>query len=282
MKKWTVGLLVAILLLAGTMGLAEDPKVLRWVLIPAEEAALELELFGPIGEYLEEVLEIPVEMTICSDYTAAIQAIKFGHAEMARFGPFAYVLATTQTEVEALVRGVKKSTGKDAYYSLIITHRRSDIESLKDLKGGTFAFVDPVSASGGLVPSTEFIKAGFNLETDLAETFYAGSHGAVILAVKGRKVDAGAVADNRLKDAIESGVIKEWEIVVIHRSPPICNSPIAVRSDLSESLKQRIKEAFLNMPKDLALNYGCKTLGFVEAKDEDYDPIREIAEALDL
>ena len=282
MKKWVIGLLVALLLLAGTMGLAKDPEVLRWVLIPAEEAALELELFGPIGEYLEEVLGIPVEITICSDYTAVVQAMKFGHAEMARFGPFNYVLATTQTEVEALVRGVKKSTGKDAYYSLIITHRRSDIESLEDLKGGTFAFVDPASTSGGLVPSTELIKAGFDLETDLAETFYAGSHGAAILAVKGRKVDAGAVADNRLLDAIESGAIKEWEIVVIHRSPPICNSPIAVASELSEELKAKISKAFINMPKDLALNYGTKCLGFVEAKDEDYDPIREIAEALGL
>lgn len=282
MKKWIIGLLVALLLLTGTMGLAKDPEVLRWVLIPAEEAALELELFKPIGEYLEEVLGIPVEMTICSDYTAVVQAVKFGHAEMARFGPFNYVLATTQTEVEALVRGVKKSTGKDAYYSLIITHRRSDIESLEDLKGGTFAFVDPASTSGGLVPSTELIKAGFDLETDLAETFYAGSHGAVILAVKGRKVDAGACADNRLLDAIESDAIKEWEIVVVHRSPPICNSPIAVASGLSEELKAKIRKAFINMPKDLALNYGTKCLGFVEAKDEDYDPIREIAEALDL
>lgn len=281
-KKWIIGLLVALLLLAGTIGLAKDPEILRWALIPAEEAALEMELFKPIGEYLEEALGMPVEMTISSDYTAVVQAIKFGHAEMARFGPFAYVLATTQTEVEPLVRGVKKSTGKDAYYSLIITHRRSDIESLEDLKDRTFAFTDPGSTSGGLVPSTELIKAGFDLETDLAETFYAGSHAAVILAVKGRKVDAGAVADNRLLDAIESGVIKEWEVVVIHRSPPICNSPITVTSGLSEELKAKIRKAFLDMPKDLALKYGTKNLGYVEAKDEDYDPIREIAKTLGL
>lgn len=284
MKKLITGLLVGIFLLVGCAGIAlgEDPKVLRWALIPAEEAVLELELFKPIGEYLEEQLGMPVKMTISSDYTAVVQAVKFGHAEMARFGPFNYVLATTQTKVEALIRGIKKSTGKDAYYSLIITHRYSDIQTLEDLRGRTFAFVDPASCSGGLVPMTVLIKAGLDPETDLAERFYAGSHGAVIVAVKGIKVDAGAIADNRLLDAIESGVIKESELVVIHRSKPICNSPIAVRSDLSEGLKQRIKEAFLNMPKDLSLNYGTKCLGFVEAKDEDYDAIREIAETLGL
>lgn len=283
MKKLIVGLLVGIFLLVGCAGIgAKDPKVLRWALIPAGEGALELELFKPIGEYLEKELGIPIEITLSSDYTAVVQAIKFGHADMARFGPFNYVLATTQTGVEALVRGVKKSTGKDAYYSLIITQRYSDIQTLEDLKGRTFAFVDPASCSGGLVPTTVLIKAGLDPETGLAERFYAGSHGAVIMAVKGIKVDAGAIADNRLLDAIESGVIKESELVVIHRSKPICNSPIAVRSDLSGSLKQRIKEAFLNMPKDLALNYGTKCLGYVEAKDEDYDAIREIAETLGL
>lgn len=283
MKKLIIGLLVGIFLLVGCVAVkAKDPKVLRWALIPAEEAGLELELFKPIGEYLEEELGIPVEMTICSDYTAVVQAVKFGHTDMARFGPFNYVLATTQTKVEALVRGIKKSTGKDAYYSLIITQRYSDIETLEDLRGRTFAFVDPASCSGGLVPTTVLIKAGVDPETDLAEKFYAGSHGAVIVAVKGKKVDAGAVADNRLLDAIEAGVIRESQVVVIHRSKPICNSPIAVRSDLSEILKQRIKEAFLNIPKDLALNYGTKCLGYVEAKDEDYDAIREIAETLEL
>ena len=284
MKRLIAGLLMGIFLLMGCGGVAfaEALKILRWALIPAEEVALEMELFEPIGKYLEEQLGIPVEMTISSDYTAVVQAIKFGHAEMARFGPFNYVLATTQTEVEALVRGIKKSTGKDAYYSLIITHRYSDIETLEDLKGRTFAFVDPASTSGGLVPMTALIKAGLDLETDLAEKFYAGSHGAVIIAVKGKKIDAGAVADNRLQDAIEAGVIRESEVVIIYRSEPICNSPIAIRSDLSESLKQRIKEAFLNMPKSLSLNYGTKCLGFVEAKDKDYDPIREIAETLGI
>lgn len=284
MKKLIMGLLVGIFLLVGCIGIgaSEDPKVLRWALIPAEEAALEMELFKPIGEYLEEELGMPIKMTISSDYTAIVQAIKFGHADMARFGPFNYVLATTQTKVEALVRGVKKSTGKDAYYSLIITQRYSDIQTLEDLKGRTFAFVDPASCSGGLVPMTEMIKTGLDPETDLAEKFYAGSHGAVIIAVKGEKVDAGAIADNRLLDAIEGGVIRESEVVIIHRSKPICNSPVAVRSDLSENLKQKIKEAFLNMPKDLALNYGTKCLGYVEAKDEDYDAIREIAETLGL
>ncbi|GAI80842.1 unnamed protein product, partial [marine sediment metagenome] len=95
-------------------------------------------------------------------------------------------------------------------------------------------------------------------------------------------VDAGAVASNRFDDAIERGVITEAELVVIWRSEPICNSPIAVRSDLSDELKAKITKAFLEMPKELALNYGCKTLGWVVAKDEDYDAIREIAKTLDL
>jgi len=282
MKKLVIGLLVGLFLLMGIMGLANDPEVLRWALIPAEEAALELELFAPIGEYLEGELGMPVEMTICSDYTAVVQAVKFGHADMVRFGPFNYVLATTQTEVEPLVRGIKKSTGKDAYDCLILTQRYSDLQTIKDIKGRTFAFVDPASTSGGLVPMTGLILSGIDPEIDLKEAFYTGSHGATIIAIKNEKVDAGAVASNRFDDAIEKGVVTEAELVVIWRSDPICNSPIAVRSDLSDELKAKLTKAFLEMPRELALNYGCKTLGWVVAKDEDYNAIREIAKTLDL
>lgn len=282
MKRFIVGLLAGLILLVGSLIFAEESKLLRWALIPAEEPALEMELWRPIGDYLEEKIGIPIEMTISTDYTALVTAMKYGHADMARFGPFNYVLATTQTECEAIVRSIKKSTGKDAYYGLIITQRTSDIETLQDLKDRTFAFVDPASCSGGLVPKTALIKNGIDPDKDLKETYYAGSHQAVILAIRGDKIDAGAVADNRLWDAVEAGVIRECDYVIIWRSELICNSPIAVRSDMDEELKQKLIQAFLEMPKELALNYGCKALGWVIAKDKDYDPIREIAETLNL
>lgn len=282
MKKLVMGLLVGIFLLVGNLGYAENPKVLRWALIPAGEGALERELFQPIADYLEDRLGIPVKMPICSDFAAVIQALKFGHAEMGRVGGFGYILAKSQMEVEPLVRDVKKSTGKDYYYSLIITQRYSDIQTLQDLKGKSFAFVDPGSTSGCLVPKTILIKAGFDLETDLGKTFYSGSHGATIMAVKNNKIDAGAVADNRLLDAIEKGVVTESELVVIHRSKPICGALMIVPSDLPEEFKEKLRKAFLEMPKDLALNSGVKCLGYVPAKDEDYDPLREITETLGL
>ena len=284
MKRLIMGLLVGTFLLVGCAGIAlgEDPKVLRWALIPAEEAALELELWTPIGDYLEEELGIKQEMIICDDYTAVIQALKFNHADIGRFGTFNYVLATTQLKMEPLVRAIRKSTGKDAYYSLIVTYRYSDIQTLEDLRGRTFAFTDPASTSGSLVPKTMLIKAGIDPESDLGETFYTHSHEASMLAVQKQKVDAAAIASNRLADAIERGTIKEWELVIIARSDAICGGPIAIREGFSEDLKERFRQAFFTMPRELALTSGLKALGYVIAKDEDYDPIREIAKTLEL
>lgn len=280
MKKLLVGLLVGILLLAGSLVGAEDPKVIRWAIAPATEEATELKLWAPTIEYLSEKIGIPVKGIICADHIAVIQALKFGHAEMSRFGPFAYILATTQMELEPLVREIKVSTRMDSYYALVITQRHSTIEKLEDLKGKTFAFSDPGSCSGYLWPMTQMLKAGIDPKTDLARTFFTHSHGATIISIVKGKVDAGCVPENRLIDAIEAGVLREQDVVVILRSKPLYNPPTTVRKNLSEDLKRRIREAFLSIPEDIAIK--SKTLGYVPAKDEDYDQIREIAEVLEL
>jgi len=284
MKKVLIGILVLSVVFVGCSMSFAETRVLRWAM-SSGEAGLEAELalWKPIADYLEKKIpDLKVEIKVCADYTAVIQAMKYGHADVAYFGPLTYVLTTTQADVEAVLRAVRKKTGRDGYYSLIITQRYSPIQTLDDLKGKTFAFVEPASTSGYLVPLTIFKKHGIDPETDFKRIFFAGSHGGVITAVKAGQVDAGAVNDTRLGMAIERGYITEAELVIIHRSDFIPGSPIAVRKDLDEDLKKAFVKAMLEMPKELALKTATKNLGWVEAKDEDYDFLREMAKILNL
>lgn len=280
MKKMLVGTIVALLLM-GSVGLAEKPKILKWALIPSDQEAIEFERWKPIADYLEEKLDTKVKMYICSDYTAAILAMKFGHADLAYFGPFSLILAMTQTDVQAIARTVKKSTGRDKYYSLIIARTDSGIKTLNDLKGKTFAFVDPASTSGYIIPKAGLVKAGINDE-DFSRIFFAGGHQSVILAVKSGQVDAGATNDNRLLDTLESKIVEKNELTVVHKSGMIPNPCIAVRGDLDKEFAKEIQKAFIEIPKELALKTGPKALRWVEAKTEDYLFIKEVAETLDI
>lgn len=249
-----------------------EPEPLIMVVIPAEAELLTKEQFAPLIDYLTEKIGQTVELMAVADYTAVVEAMKYGHADIARFGPFNYVLATQEADVEAVAVAIKKKTGKPNYRAFLIAQ-----EVITDFNGRTMAYVDISSASGYLIPAT-YIQAN-NIE--LGEVFFAGSHSAVIEAIKNGTVELGAVADNRYYVALEEGVITEGEIVIVWESELIPNSPVAVQKSMDAELKQRVIEAFLSAPKNIVEELGIGETGYVIAIDSDYDPIREVQKMLD-
>ena len=273
-------IIIGLIGLGGCTKTEEEP--LKMALIPGGEAIEEIERYQPIVEYLSEQLGREIEMVIATDYTAVIIALKTGDADIARLGPFSYLLAVEEAKAEIIVRGIRKKTGKDAYQSVIITRADSGIKTLEDLKGKTFAFLDVASASGYLVPLTMLKLAGIDPETDFAETFFAGSHPAVIEAVKQGTVDAGATNDQRIDDALATETIKEGELFIVATSDPIPTSPTAVRSGMDPALKKQIQDAYLNMPSELSEQAVGRLSGYVIARDSDYNFLRDVATVLDL
>lgn len=273
MKNW---LLLALVLSAAILGACRSPsKPLTMAIIPAEEAALSREQFGPLIDYLGKELGSEVKLLIVSDYTAVVEALKYGHTDIARIGPSGYALATKEADIEAIAVAIKKKTGKPSYHSLIVVRADRDIV---DLNGKSFAYVDVGSTSGYLVPATYIARE----EIELGEVFFAGSHSATIEAVKNGTVDAGAIADNRYYIALEEGVIGEGEFVIFWQSDPIFNAPVVVRKSMDAELKERVRSAFLAAPREIVEQTGIGEIGYVEVKDSDYDAIREIQEVLGI
>lgn len=276
-------LMLIVALIVGLAGCAEKmEEPLKMAVIPAGEAIAEVERYEPIAKYLREQIGKEIELVVCTDYTAVITALKIGDCDIARSGPFHYLLAVEEAKAEIIVRGVKKKTGKDAYHSYIISRADSGIKTLEDLKGKTFAFVDVASTSGYLIPQAVLKGTGIDPEKDFPETFFAGSHPAVIEAVKAGQVDAGAIADNRWEDALEAGVIKEGELMIVAQSGDIPMAPTVVRSGMDPALKKKIQDAYLSMPSDVAEAAVGTLSGYVIAVDSDYDFLRDVAKVLDL
>ncbi len=261
----------------------EEVKVLNMGLIPAEKPEEVIATFRPLVEHLEKSLGMEVKPFVATDYAGVIEAMRVGRIDVAWYGPFSYVLAAERAGAVAIAKGMDLR-GKTVYYSVIITHRDSGIKTLNDLKGKSFAFVDPASTSGYLVPAFMLKKAGLDPEEDFGSLIFAGGHDAVGLAVKYRKVDAGAIAEVRLRGMVEKGVIAEGEVIILATSDPIPNTPIAVRRDLDPELKEKIRHAILTMhehvpPGEIGWE---RIIRYVEARDEDYDIIREIQKKLGL
>ncbi len=273
-------LLLAVALPAWAQGTAK-PGVLTVGFIPAEDSRAMVRQSQAILDIVAKHTGMKIDTFVGSDYNATIEALRAGHVDVALLGPFSYVLATTVAPVEAFAVTVVARTMQPSYQAIIIAGKDSNINTLADLKGKTFAFVDPGSTSGFMVPSAAFIKAGITPEKDFKQVMYSGGHDSTIVSVGSGKVDAGAVADRIYERGCAKGLADCNKLKVIWTSPPIPNDPLLYRRNLSEDMKKRIRDAFFSV-KNLAFGEMGTVARFDPATDKDYDPLREIASALKL
>jgi phosphonate transport system substrate-binding protein len=300
------------------------PAKFRLGLFAGDDANATLQTHEAFRKLLEDRLGIPVEVTTGTSYSAVVEAMRAGQVEGMEVGPFAYVLAVQEANAEAVAVVVNPGTSKGdavysptaptAYYSTIITKKGSGITSLADLKGKSFAFVDPASTSGHLSPKTLLIKSGLNPDTDLKATF-AGSHPTAVLSVWNGTTQAGATFEGNLYTLANQGQIElcgfadgligkprtpaevkalydscpDGKIAIIAYTDAIPNTPFAVNKNLPESFKQAVRDILLEVKDSPEIVKGLgqwyvdptKDMGLTQL-DSFYDPLRDIAKLLNL
>lgn len=255
---------------------ADWPKELRFGIIPTAGVASLEEKWSGLVKYLEEGLGIGVKIQVTNDYTGIITSMAHKHTDIAYFGPESYVEAAKRANAIALVAELQKGSDKPGYTGIIISKKDSGLTSIENLKGKTWAFTDPKSTSGTLVPMVMLAKRGIEPEKYFSKVIYSGSHEASILSVKAGKVDAASTNDLDMA----RGEGKAWskdDFNIIWKSDLIVGAPIAVRKDLPQDLQDKIKELLLNFNDKAELDK-LNQAGFVDIKDSDYDSIRDLIE----
>jgi phosphonate transport system substrate-binding protein len=201
-----------------------------------------------------------------------------------------YVQAAERSGAEALVTpaafGDKSQAG---YTSKIIVRAGSPIRTLADLRGKTFAFVDPASTSGNYVPTLELMNTFPGMTNEdfhtngkfFSSVTFSGKHQNGLQAVIAGDIDAAPVASDILAAEIAAGRAKTSDFVVIHESPRIPSSPMAIRKDIPADIKAKVKQFFLSYKDPAYFQYmlglaPAQRPEFVEATDRDYDYVRDL------
>jgi len=102
------------------------------------------------------------------------------------------------------------------------------------------------------------------------------------------KVQAGAISFNTYTRLLERGLIQADDMTILWKSEPIPTGPVMVRADLPEEIKERLRQAYLNLndsgePVFEAMKdvYRTEDLRFYPAVDTDFDGLRAIARNVD-
>ena len=265
-------------LITGAFAFAKEkwPEKIRIGLIPTEGGADIKVRFEPLMQHLEKELGVKVEAFSASDYAGIITAMTHKHIEFAYFGPKSYVEASARAGAEALALELDKD-GAKGYQGILITGKKSGITTIEQAtdKTKTFAFTDPNSTSGCLVPSVLFYR---DLKTPpealFKEVSFSGSHGASILAVKNNKVDVAATNDIDLNRMIEKGAASKDDFNIIWTSELIPGSPMAGRKDLPQDLKEAFTKALLSFNDNKEGLEKLQNGGYAPVTDANYDVVR--------
>ena len=165
------------------------------------------------------------------------------------------------------------------YQSYLIVNKTSPFKGLEELRGQVFAFTDPDSNTGKLVPTYWLSQMAERPETFFSKTIYTYSHDNSILAVAKSLVDGAAVDSLIWEYYHRKNPVFTSKTRIIHKSEPYGIPPIVASSFLASDLKNRVRQVLFSMHRDPG---GQKILSelmidrFTPPRDAWYDSIRSI------
>ena len=271
-------LLVCALLAWGTFSHAQ--QVLRVTAIPDESPTELARKFSPLGKYLEKRLGMKVEWTPVTDYAAAVETLVNKKVDLAWLGGFTFVQSWVRSGGKTLpLVQREEDTG---FKSVFITSKDTGIARLEDLKGKTLSFGSPSSTSGHLMPRHYLLAAKIDPDTDLKRVSFSGAHDATIAAVASGKVDAGALNISVWNKFVEEARVDPGQARVFYTTPAYYDYNWTVHSDMPATLRDKIKQAFLDLdpstPEGVEILKLQRATKFLPTKVANYDDIKVAAE----
>lgn len=276
--------LAALLAAPASAQSCEDPKVLKFSIIPTQETVRELTLYKPVMDLLSKNTGKKIEFYMPTSYSSVVEALMGKWVDVAMLGPESYVIAhNKEPSIEVFATYYKKQDGIQeagpGYKSMLITKKGSKFTTVDSLKGSVMLLVDPASTSGALIPDTVFVKdvTRVPLKQYFGKVAFSGGHDLSTLAVADGKADAAFVASHRFMNTIATGKVKLDDFNILWKSPLLPQDPFVYRGTLCPALKEQIANTFLNLSSTPEGQKYLENVGsekFVKMTDKDYDIIR--------
>lgn len=210
---------------------------------------------------IEKALGVPVKVFTPADYDGVIQGLLGGTLDSAFLGASGYskIFLTDPAAVEAPLT-IQNVDGTTGYYSIGFTRKDTGITSIEDAKGKVFAFGEPNSTSGFLVPASELTAKYGDLKAYFKDVPFSGGHEQTVVGVANGTYDAGVsfgdgigewsegFTSGAFRKAADAGLVDMNTLVEIWRSKLIPNGPFVIRTALPQDVKDKVVKVTADLP----------------------------------
>lgn len=267
-----VVIVVFILSLFSSVAVGAEKKIVYSLYLQGNKS---LPAYSELTDYIAEKLKANYRPIFEPDYAKAVNIIAFKDADFGFLCSGPFVIGKERYGIEAIA-AIKPSFNM-SYRGYIIVPAGSNVRSLLDLKGKSFAFVDLQSYTGRLVPIYMIKKIGENPLKFFSSVIYTKSHEASLNAVAEGKVDGAAVISLLFEHVVRHDPTILKRVRVIDKSDKTGFPVFVTIKHIPKEEKKVIQDVLINMHKD---KKGKKILQKLEIdyffvpNDSDYDMIK--------
>lgn len=272
-----LGLLL--LFLAAPLPAHGQPQELVIGMEPEHNIFTQMETYGRLAAYLSQKSGIPIRLTIMSRYGEVLRRFKALRLDGALLNSYTATLAIDELGMEPIARPVNLAGDADAH-GLIFTRRDSGIGGFAEMRGRSFAFVDPATTEGYLFPLAWLKKrGGGGPDTFFSRHFFTGSHASAISAVLDGRADLGVAKDRVYNRQIAKDPTITQELVILEESPPTPDTTFCLKNEIPADLKAKLSGILLEMDKNREGREVLAAIGslrFTRASRQDFDIVRQM------
>jgi phosphonate transport system substrate-binding protein len=258
---------------------AEEKKPLVFALQKQKDAAKIKDSADAITQELSHALGREVKVLVPGEYSATVQALVSGHADVGYISSLPFLLAKRDGGAELLLveeRQDSKGKWRTSYDAVLVARRDAKFNNLEDIKTHAkslrVVFTSHTSSSGYVFPFAFFREHGLltqdqKPEDVFAQAGYAGGYSQALEQVIAGKADIAAVSGYTVEGdetAIYVSPEDRSKLKVVARISGVPTHIIATRAGLSAKERSDIAEALLRISKEkpelLAQIYGAARL----------------------
>ncbi len=253
--------------------------ILRFAIASMVSAEESWVTYKDLVDYVAERMGIKTSMVLRPSYSDVRVLLEENKVDLAFVCTGTYIMCSREATVEVLAVPEFKNDLK--YQCLFIVRKDSAINKIEDLRGKSFAFTDPESNTGCIVPTWAVRQHDVEPETYFGDIIYTGSHDRSIHAVADGVTDGAGVDSLVFYSLMKTYPEMKNRLRVIWESKAFGAPPIVMPKGLADGVKEKLRDIFLSMSSDSRGQKILDGLGircFRKPEADEYDSAYEIWE----